>query len=354
MLKVNKYRATEEWLKKHILNVIIWLCATIFLFYLIESFLYHINFTQGEIFPFNTNMKDLIFSSDEISNTGKIDSKLNTGKSAILSYVGTILAGLVAIIAVSLAFKKYTQTEKQHKSTIKKLEEQLKTSEDQHKANLEEIERHNLDIFFKETVSLLCNDSAATRMGAVYTLIEIAKRDSKRYLDNINKILCQHLSDRSNIEYREYLKSNGVDENQARMLERDVLLRRFCILEKTNSYKPFCQLSREKNIDEIELKNYSALKKDHNVYKNILGKLKNFYSSDEIQDIIRLLFVYNDIFNKKGSNIYGAKLFNIWFHTNQQTNHSLQNIKFNYCFLNDVYMNVQYINNIVFEQTTVN
>ncbi|MDR2007897.1 MAG: hypothetical protein LBQ34_02870 [Alphaproteobacteria bacterium] len=270
-------------------NILMAVCIFIFIIYLTESLLYSI--FDIEEWIFFGNIRHQFFNSDDENYKGKYP---------LLYCLAAVMAGLIAIITITLSFKRYRQTEK-----------------------------HNLEIFFKETISLLGNNSSATRMGAVHTLIDIAEKDHVNYAKRINTILCQHIVDRSNEEYYKYLNSNNVNKNDIRILERVLLLRKFCLLE------------------EDKIAQDSNLIKEYNRYKNVIKYLESFYSSNEVQDLINLVFNCC-LFENMDSNINGAKLFNIKLIAN-----NLKMVRFEYCFFDNIVIKSEDIDDISFKQTSI-
>jgi uncharacterized membrane protein YidH (DUF202 family) len=84
----------------------------------------------------------------------KLSQENNSNKSRTLTFLGAIMAGLIAILTLNLSFKRYNQTERQ-----------IKKTEDQHKANLKATKDSNLNTSFKDAVMLLGNPDVSVRMG---------------------------------------------------------------------------------------------------------------------------------------------------------------------------------------------
>ncbi|MDR2007898.1 MAG: hypothetical protein LBQ34_02875 [Alphaproteobacteria bacterium] len=273
-------------------------------------------------------------------------------KPAVLTSLGALSLGILALLTLTLSFKRDATT--RHLLQV-------------NREQIDIIKHNNLNTIFKEAVSLLASSHIATRMGGVYTLIDIAHNNSE-YVKRVNLILCQHISDRSNIEYYEFLKNRNIPESDARILERSTTLRKFMILEKlgfNEDYRVFNNTVFTKEAQVKDEDDYKNLIKQYIKCKEVLRCLEEFYSSDEVQILIRLVFIDNyNLFCNDMSYINNAKLFKVHFNNklhNQKIrvfesdkSYELKNIVFNYCFLHSVSIFGDSISNLVFERSVVN
>lgn len=96
----------------------------------------------------------------------------------ITSKYATNIGIVGGLFILYLSFKRFNQTEKQISLT----------------------EDNNLNKTFKDAVTLLGEDNVSVRMGGVYTLIDIAKKNPTKYSKRINDILCNYIVEQTNKE----------------------------------------------------------------------------------------------------------------------------------------------------------
>lgn len=245
--------------------------------------------------------------------------------------VQTIIAlvgGYFVYRTLKLGYEKYNQTQKQISLT----------------------EDNNLNTTFKDAVTLLGNDNVSVRMGGVHTLIDIAKKTSNTnnsYAEKVNNILCQHIVDRSNIEYYEYLEFNSISKKQASIFEDINIIQKIYVYRKYyNDKKTVAKNIYEsdgywKYIDRdvtVTSKTYIPLKNDeiediYNRIKNLsqkysfyMNSILDFKSSKEVKSTIRLMFIENSgLFSNYISDLSYSKLFEINFIRNRDKKNLFKN-----------------------------
>ncbi len=264
-------------------------------------------------------------------------------KSSTLSFLLTLIAGTGGLLLLVLNFKKYNQTQKQISLT----------------------EDNNLNTTFKDAVTLLGNDNVSVSMGGVYTLIDIAKKNPTKYSKRISAILCQHIVDRSNIEYSNYLKENGVSKEDAKIFEdinfiknleicknytknNNILLKE---LHKLNylSYEKE-NFKRVNDLDKLQDKHYNYLVTQKSIYNTIYKLLTNFKSSNEILLTMKIL-LDNNIFDTFDKDLSSSKLFGIPFNPKNKYLKKItlsNSIVFNCSFSNLLLYNIDYNNSIIY------
>ncbi|MDR2008623.1 MAG: pentapeptide repeat-containing protein [Alphaproteobacteria bacterium] len=170
-----------------------------------------------------------------------INGKDNS-KYATLTAIGAVIVGLVAIITLILSTKRFNQTQEQ----IRKTEEQHKETLEKTQKQITLAEENNLNTTFKDAIILLGNENVSVRIGGVYTLIDIARKNQKTHAERINSILCKYIVEETN-------KPNNIRQSKE--------LIRLILIKNSDTFKEYTKdLSHVviKDIDfiEVNLTNY--------------------------------------------------------------------------------------------------